>query len=92
MYMYINAMYNAITMNTHITQPLQMTKLPIKQYQYCTTPKLHRQTIPSKILATNVTAPAKFGKTDQLSSNSTPLVHKGAVLLARKVSSTKSEE
>ena len=70
-----------------------MTKLPIKQYQSCTAPKIHRETIPTKILATNFTVPAKFGKNDQLSSNSMPVVHKGAVLLAKtQVSLAKSEE
>ena len=67
-----------------------MTKLPIIQFQSCTTPKIYRepfpnhsQTIPIKILATNFAVPAYFDKNDQLSSNSTPMVPKGAVLLAK---------
>ena len=28
----INAMYDALAMNTHVTWPCQMTELPIKQY------------------------------------------------------------
>ena len=80
-------------MNTHVTQLFQMTKLSIKQCQSCTTPKIHRETIPTKILATNFAAPAQIGKNDQLSSNSMPVVHKGAVLLAKnQVSRAKSEE
>ena len=70
-----------------------MTKLSIKQYQSCTTPEIHRETIPTKILATIFTVPVKFGKNDQLSSNFMPVVHKGAVLLAKnQVSLAKSEE
>ena len=70
-----------------------MNKLSIKQYQSCTTPKIHGETIPAKSLATNFAVPAKSGKNDQLSSNSTPVVHKGAVLLAKnQVSLDKSEE
>ena len=70
-----------------------MTQLPIKQYQSCTTPKIHREPIPTKILATNFTVPAKIGKNDQLCSNSTPMVHRGAALLAKnQVSLAKSEE
>ena len=70
-----------------------MTQLPIKQYQSCTTPKIHREPIPTKILATNFAVPATFGKNDQFSSNSTPVVHKGAVLLAKnQVSLAKSEK
>ena len=60
-----------------------MTQLPIKQYQSCTTPKIHREPIPIKILATNFTVPAKFGKNDLHSSISTAVVHKGEVLLAK---------
>ena len=74
-------MYDALAKNTHVTQLCQMTKL--SNYQSCTTPKIHRETIPTKILATNFTVPAKFGKNDLHSSNSTPVVHKGAVLLAK---------
>ena len=86
-------MYDVLAMNTHVTQPCQMTKLPIKQYQSFTTPKIHREPIPTKILATNFTVPAKFGKNVQLSSNSIPVVHNGAVLLAQnQVSLAKSEE
>ena len=70
-------------MNTHATQPCQMTQLPIKQYQSCTTPKIHREPIPTKILASNFTVPAKFRKNDLHSSISTPVVHKGEVLLAK---------
>ena len=70
-----------------------MTKLSIKQYQSCTTQKIHRETIPTKILATIFTVPAKFGKNDQLCSNSTAVVHKGAVLLAKtQPSLAKNEE
>ena len=50
-------------------------------------------TIPTKILATNISVPAKFDKNDQLSSNSTPMVHKGSVLLAKnQVLQAKSEK
>ena len=76
-------MHDALAMNTHVTQLRQITKLSIKQYQYCTTPKIHRETIPTKMLATNFPVPAKFGKNNQLISNSTIVVHKGAVLLAK---------
>ena len=70
-----------------------MTQLPIKQYQSCTTPKIHREPIPTKILATNFTVPAKFGKNDLHSSISTPVVHKREVLLTKNYSSlAKSEE
>ena len=70
-----------------------MTKLSIKQYQSCTTPKIHRETIPTKNFTTIFTVPVQFGKNDQLSSNSTPVVHEGAVLLAQnQVSLAKSEE
>ena len=41
-------MYDVLAMNTHVTQPRQMTKLPIKQYQSCTTPKIHRDPFPPK--------------------------------------------
>ena len=86
-------MYDALAMNTHVTQPHQMTKLPIKQYQSCTIPKIHRETIPTKILETNFAVPAKFDKNDQLSSNYMPMIHKGAVLLAKnQVSLAKSKE
>ena len=60
-----------------------MTKLPIKQYQSCTTPKIHREPIPTKILATNFTVPAKFGKNDLHSSISTAVVQNSEVLLAK---------
>ena len=76
-------MYDVLAMNTHVTQLCQMTKLPIKQYQSCTTPKIHREIIPTKILATYFTVPAKFGKNDLHSSNATPVVHKGEVILAK---------
>ena len=80
-------------MNIHVRQPWLMTKLPIKQYQSCTTPRLHREPIPTKILATYFAVPAKIGKNDQLCSNSMPVVHRGAVLLAKnQVSLAKSEE
>ena len=86
-------MYNALAMNAHVTRLCKMTKLSIKQYQSCTTPKIHRETIPTKILATKFTVPAKFGKNDLHSSNSTPVVHKGEVLLAKNYCSlAKSEE
>ena len=42
----------------------------------------HSQTIPIKILATNFTVPAKFGKNDLHSSISTAVVQKGQVILA----------
>ena len=58
-------------------------KLPIKQYQSCTTPRIHREPIPTKILATNFTVPANFGKNNLHSSISTPVVDKGEVLLAK---------
>ena len=55
--------------------------------------KIHRKPIPTKILATNFAVPAKLGNNDQLSSNSMPVAHKGAVLLAKnQVSPSKSEE
>ena len=59
-----------------------------KQTTYQTIPVLHNTkntlgTIPTKLLATNFAVPAKFGKNDQLCSNSTPMVHRGAVLLAK---------
>ena len=79
-------------MNTHATQPCQMTHLPIKQYQSCTTPKIHREHIPTKILASNFTVPAKFGKNDLYSSISTPVVHKGEVLLAKNYCSLAKSE
>ena len=85
-------MYDALATNTHVTQPHQMTQLPIKQYQSCTTPKLHREPIPSKILATNFTVPAKFGKNDLHSSISTPVAHKGEVLLAKNYCSLAKSE
>ena len=55
---------------------------------YKTLPVLHNTkntygTIPIKILATKFAVPSKFDKNDQLRSNSTPMVHKGAVLLAK---------
>ena len=50
-------MYDALATNTHVTQPCQMTKLPIIQYQSCTTPKIHRETIPTESFATNFTVP-----------------------------------
>ena len=53
-------MYDALAMNTHVTQLHHMTKLPIKQCQSCTTPKVHRETIPTKIMATNFTVPANL--------------------------------
>ena len=69
-----------------------MTKLPIKQYQSCTTPKIHREPIPTKILATNFTVPARFGKNDLHSSISTPVVQKGEVLLAKNYCSLAKNE
>ena len=69
-----------------------MTKLPIKQYQSCTTPKIHREPIPTKLLATHFTFPAKFGKNDLHSSISTPVVHKGEVLLAKNYCSLAKSE
>ena len=53
-------MYDALAMNTHVTQLRQMTKLSIKQYQSCITPKIHRETIPTKILVTNFTVAANL--------------------------------
>ena len=53
-------MYDALAMNVHVTQLCKMTKLYIKQSQSCTTPKIHRETIPTKILATNFTVPANL--------------------------------
>ena len=50
-------MYDVLATNTHVKQLCQKTKLPIKQYQSSTTPKIHRETIPTKILATNFTVP-----------------------------------
>ena len=42
---------------------------------------------------TNFAVTANFDKNDQLSSNATPMVHKGAVLLAKnQVSLAKSEK
>ena len=78
-------MYNALTTNTHVRRPCQITKLPIKQYQSCTTPKIHRKPIPTKILATDFTVPAKFGRNDLHSSISTAVVPKGEVFLAKNV-------
>ena len=80
-------MYDVLAMNAHVTRLQKMTKLSIKQYQSCTTPKIHRETIPTKISATNFTVQANFAKNDLHSSNSTPVVHKGVVLLAKKFSS-----
>ena len=37
-----------------------MTKLSIKQYQSCTTPKIHRETIHTKSLAKNLTVAANL--------------------------------
>ena len=89
----MNTTYNALAMNRHVTHLHQMTKLSIKQYQSCTTPKIHGETILTKILTTNFAVPAKFGNNDQLSSNSMPVVHKGAVPLAKNhVSLAKSKE
>ena len=79
----MNAMYDVLAMNAHVTQLHRMTKQSIKQYQSCTTPKIHRETIPTKILATKFTVPANFGKNDLQSLNPTPVVHKGEVLLAK---------
>ena len=76
-------MYDALAMNTHVTWLCKMTKLPIKQYQSCTTPKINRETNPTKILATNFTVPAIFGMNDLHSSNSTPVVQTGEVVLAK---------
>ena len=53
-------MYDALAMNVHVTRLRKMIKLSIKQYQSCTTPKIHRETIPTKILATNFTVPANL--------------------------------
>ena len=60
MYVLINAMYDALAMNVHVTPLHKMTKLPIKQYQSSTTPKIHRETIPTKSWATNFTVPANL--------------------------------
>ena len=70
-------MYDVLATNT------EMTQLPNKQYQSCTTPKIHREPIPAKILATNSTVPVKFAKNDLHSSISTAVLHKGEVLLAK---------
>ena len=65
---------------------------------YQTIPVLHNikntsGTIPIKILATNFTVPAKFGKNDLHSSISSTVVQKGEVLLAKKYwSLAKSEK
>ena len=49
--------------------------------------------IPTKRLVTNFTIPTNFDHNDQLSSNSTPVVHKAAVLLAKNlVSLAKSKK
>ena len=53
-------MYDVLAMNVHVTQLHKTTKLSIKQHQSCTTPKIHRETIPTKILATNFTVPANL--------------------------------
>ena len=53
-------MYNTLATNKHVTQLCKTTKLSIKQYQSCTTPKIHRETIPPKILATNFTIPVNL--------------------------------
>ena len=60
-----------------------MIKLSIKQYQSCTTQKIHRGTIPNIIFAAIFTLQAKFGKNDLHSSNPIPVVDKGEVLLAK---------
>ena len=70
-------MYDVLATNT------EMTQLPNKPYQSCTTPKIHREPIPTKILATNSKVPAKVGKNDLHSSISTAVVQKGEVLLAK---------
>ena len=86
-------MYDALKMRTHVRWPCQMTKLPIKQYQSCTTPKIHRGPIPTNFLATNFIVRAKFGKNDLHSSISTLVVQKGEVLLAKNYCSlAKSKE
>ena len=60
-----------------------MTKLPIKQSSHAQ----HQKYIGNHSL------PAKFDKNDQLSSDSTPMVHEGAVLLAKnQVLPAKSEK
>ena len=61
-------------------------ELPIKQFQSCTTPKIHREPFPNhshRNLATNFTVPAKFGKNDLHSSISTAVVQTSEVLLAK---------
>ena len=91
-YMQINATYNALAMNAHVRRPCWVTKLPIKQYQSCTTPKIHREPIPTRILATNFTVTAKFGKNDLHSSISTPVVQKDEVLHAKNYCSLAKSE
>ena len=63
-----------------------------KQYQSSTTPKIYWEPIPTKILATNFTVPAKFGKNDLHSSISTAVVQKGEVLLAKSYCSLAKHE
>ena len=53
----------------------------------------HSQTIPIKCLVSNFAVQTKFEKNDQLSSNSMPMVHKGATLLPKnKVLLAKTEK
>ena len=58
-----------------------MTKLPIKQYQPCTTTKLHRETIPTKIL--QQISQSQKNLVRMTYTVSTPVVQKGEVLLAK---------
>ena len=74
--------YNALAMNTHATQPHQMTKLPIKQFQSGTTPKIHREPFPPKFWQQISQSQQNLVRMTH-SSISTPVVHKGEVLLAK---------
>ena len=47
MYMKINNMYKALSTKFQVRLPHWTTILPIKQFQSCTTPKIHREPFPN---------------------------------------------
>ena len=62
-----------------------MTELPIKQYQSCATPKIHREPFPPKFWQQFSQSQQKFAKNDLHSSISTAVAQKGEVLLAKSI-------
>ena len=85
-------MYDVLAMNVYVTRLCKTTKQSIKQYLSCTTPKIHRETIATKIWQ-QISHSQEICKNDLHSSNPTPVAPKGEVLLTKNYCAhAKSEE